>query len=295
MNKIFAVVGEDARQQAAADYLRGRGYTVLGADEVYRADFILLPMPLDAGKAGLARLLRAAKPGALALGGMVSLEAEAAAEAAKVGLLDYYGREELAQLNAIPTAEGCIGLLLQHRRRTLWGSGVLVVGYGRIGRALAQRLTALGAAVTVAARDGGQRAAAETEGARAIRLEELAGAAPGFDALVNTVPAPVITARVLGALGQTALSGRAGARRPDADGTASAAPQPPDGTAEAPLVIDLASRPGGTDFEAARALGVRAIHALSLPARCAPATAGAFVGQTVLAMLQERGELYDNE
>lgn len=292
MNKIFAVVGEDARQQAAADYLRGRGYTVLGADEVYRADFILLPMPLDAGKAGLARLLRAAKPGALALGGMVSPEAEAAAEAAKVGLLDYYGREELAQLNAIPTAEGCIGLLLQHRRRTLWGSGVLVAGYGRIGRALAQRLTALGAAVTVAARDGGQRAAAEAEGASVIRLEQLAGAAPGFDALVNTVPAPVITARVLGALGQKA-GGQAGPGRPPAEQTA--CPQTPGDRADAPLVIDLASRPGGTDFEAARVLGVRAIHALSLPARCAPATAGGFVGQTVLAILQERGELYDNE
>ena len=40
----------------------------------------------------------------------------------------------------------------------------------------------------------------------------------------------------------------------------------------------------------AKELGVRAIHALSLPARCAPVTAGQFVAQTVLAMLRERGE-----
>lgn len=270
MKKTFAVIGEDARQQAAAMYLRGRGYPVAAADEVYRADFILLPMPLDAGKAGLARLLRAAKPGALALGGMVSPEAQAAAEAAGVTLLDYFAREELALRNAIPTAEGCIGLLMQHRRRTLWGSGLLVLGYGRIGRALAVRLAALGAQVTVAARSAAQRAAAETEGAAAISLEKLPAAAPNFDALVNTIPAPVVTAGVLRSLGQNLGGGP-------------------------PLVIDLASRPGGTDFEAAKALGIPALHALSLPARCAPATAGAFVGQTVLDILHERGELYDDE
>lgn len=270
MKKIFAVIGEDARQQAAGEYLRGRGYTAVTADEVYRADFILLPMPLDADKAGLARLLRAAKPGALALGGMVSPEAQAAAEAAGVSLLDYFTREELALRNAIPTAEGCIGLLLKNRRRTLWNSGVLVLGYGRVGRALAVRLTALGAHVTVAARSAAQRAEAETEGAAAIGLEKLPAAAREFDALVNTIPAPVVTAGVLRSLGKNT-------------------------TQSPPLVIDLASRPGGTDFEAARSLGIPALHALSLPARCAPVTAGAFVGQTVLAILQERGELYDDE
>lgn len=56
------------------------------------------------------------------------------------------------------------------------------------------------------------------------------------------------------------------------------------------LVIDLASLPGGTDFEAAEHLGIHAIHALSLPARCAPVTAGEFVVRAVLAMLKERGE-----
>ena len=35
---------------------------------------------------------------------------------------------------------------------TIHGARVLVVGFGRVGRALAQRLAALGAKVTVAAR-----------------------------------------------------------------------------------------------------------------------------------------------
>jgi len=112
--------------------------------------------------------------------------------------------------------------------------------------------------VTVAARRAGPRALAESLGLRSIPLAAVAGAAPAFDTVVNTVPAPVLTEPVLAAL------------RPGS------------------LIVDLASRPGGTDFAAAQRLGHTAVHALSLPAACAPETAGGFVAQTVCAMIQER-------
>jgi dipicolinate synthase subunit A len=54
--------------------------------------------------------------------------------------------------------------------------------------------------------------------------------------------------------------------------------------------VDLASKPGGTDFAAAQRLGCKAIHALSLPAACAPDTAGEAVARTVLTILREREE-----
>ena len=40
------------------------------------------------------------------------------------------------------------------------------------------------------------------------------------------------------------------------------------------LIIDLASGSGGTDFAAAEKLGLAAVHALSLPGKVAPQTAG---------------------
>ena len=58
----------------------------------------------------------------------------------------------------------------------------------------------------------------------------------------------------------------------------------------ASLIVDLASRPGGTDFAAAAALGHTALHALSLPGKCAPETAGEFVARAVLGILAERGQ-----
>lgn len=161
-NLTFCVVGRDARQLAAARALQNSGYTVLGAEGAGQADYILLPMPMDAEAADLARILRAARPGTLALGGRISEPVRKAAQAAGVELVDYFLRPELACLNAVPTAEGCLALLMQLRQRTIWESEFLVLGYGRIGRAVAQRLQALGGQVTIAARarnSGPQRAA----------------------------------------------------------------------------------------------------------------------------------------
>lgn len=256
--KRFAVVGSDARQAAAGRALARAGYPVGGVQQLPQADYILLPLPLEQAGLPLAQLLGAAKPGALALGGKVTEEARNIARAAGVELVDYFARPELTVYNAIPTAEGCIGILLERRSRTLWGTAVLVLGFGPVGRALAVRLAALGARVTVAARRPVQRAMAEELGLRAVPLTELAAAAAAFDTVVNTIPAPVLTAAVLAAL--------------------------PRGS----LIVDLASKPGGTDFAAARRLGHTALHALSLPTVWAPETAGEALARTVQAILQER-------
>ena len=254
----FAVIGTDPRLAAAGRALARAGFAVGGPEQTALADYILLPLPLDESRTPLAELLRAAKPGALALGGKLSAQARQIAAEAGVELVDYFARPELTVYNAIPTAEGCIGILLERRSRTLWGAAVLVLGFGPVGRALAVRLAALGARVTVAARRPVQRAMAEEQGLRAVPLTDLAAAAAAFDTVVNTIPAPVLTAAVLAAL--------------------------PKGC----LIVDLASKPGGTDFAAAARRGHRAIHALSLPAACAPETAGEAVARTVQTMLQER-------
>ena len=256
--KRFAVVGSDARQAAAGRALARAGYTVGGVQQLPQADYILLPLPLDESRTPLAELLRAAKPGAVALGGRLSAQAKTIAQQAGVELVDYYARPELAIYNAIPTAEGCIGILLRESTRTLWGANILLLGFGPVGQALGVRLAALGADVTVCARRPEQRALAESLGLRGAELARLAALAPAFDTVVNTIPAPVLGDGVLTRL-------RSGS-----------------------LIVDLASKPGGTDFAAARRLGHTALHALSLPTVWAPETAGEALARTVQAILQER-------
>ena len=256
----FAVIGTDARLAAAGRALARAGFAVGGPEQTALADYILLPLPLDESRTPLAELLRAAKPGALALGGKLSAQARQIAAEAGVELVDYFAREELILCNAIPTAEGCIGILMAERTRTLWNSAILLAGFGPVGQALGVRLAALGAQVTVAARRPAQRALAESFSLRAVDLARLEQAAPAFDTVVNTIPAPVLTEAVLAALWPGSL------------------------------IVDLASKPGGTDFAAARRLGHRAIHALSLFTACAPETAGEALARTVCEILAEREE-----
>ena len=172
--KLFVVVGTDARQAAAGRVLERAGYAVGGAEQVALADYILLPLPLDAARTPLAELLRAAKPGAVALGGRLSVQAKTIAQKAGVELVDYFARPELTVYNAIPTAEGCIGILLAERTRTLWGTNLLLLGFGPVGQAVGTRLAALGAHVTVAARRPAQRAQAESLGMQGAELARLA-------------------------------------------------------------------------------------------------------------------------
>ena len=146
------------------------------------------------------------------------------------------------------------------RRRTVWGGDFLVLGYGRIGRALAERLRLLGGGVTVAARSAVQRAEAQGAGCRVEALAELPALLPGCDTVVNTIPALVLPRTLLQMLPRGAL------------------------------VLDLASRPGGVDLASAEQLGVRVEPAPGLPGRYAPETAGTLVAQAALHLLQDRRE-----
>ena len=155
------------------------------------------------------------------------------------------------------TAEGAIGVLLGETERTLWRSRVLVTGWGHVARALAPRLAALGAEVCVCARSPGARAWIAAEGLEALGLPELQDALPGCGIVINTVPAPMLTAA------------RVAGMKPDA------------------LILDLASAPGGTDFEAARAFGIRALTAPGLPGKWSPQTAAEAVRDAVYNILED--------
>ena len=48
------------------------------------------------------------------------------------------------------------------------------------------------------------------------------------------------------------------------------------------LIIDLASKPGGVDFQLAKEHSIKTIWALSLPGKVAPYTAGKIIKDTIL-------------
>lgn len=236
-------------------------------DSLSQADCVILPLPAANGTAlhsplsqfhpTLRQVFDAFGPGQLVLAGMADPGLKALAQERGVRLLDYFAREELAVANAVPTAEGAIQIAMEQLPVTLHGTPVLVVGFGRIGQAVAVRLAALGAQVTVAARRWEALAWAQALGCQGLLLSQIAETPRPFHLVVNTVPAQV--------LGKEALR------------------RFPSGC----LILDLASKPGGVDRSAAENYGLPVVHALSLPGKVAPVTAAAILQTTIYHMLQE--------
>ncbi|MCI8478638.1 MAG: dipicolinate synthase subunit DpsA [Oscillospiraceae bacterium] len=285
----FWVIGGDLRQAKMAELLEEDGHTVhtFALDRLHDlsegvqtetelagavlADCVVLPLPA-AGEGGLlnaplaesshplSQILDALRPGQVICAGRVTAPLQALAEARGLTLYDYFAREELAVANAVPTAEGAIQIALEELPITLHGARVLVIGYGRLGKLLAHRLSALGARVSVAARRCADLAWIEAYGYGVEHSEQLKGWLCSYDLVINTVPVEL--------LDETALADL----HPGC------------------LVIDLASKPGGVDFEAARRLGVKAIWALSLPGKVAPVTAGKSIKTTIYNIWNELGD-----
>ena len=228
------------------------------------ADLILLPLPFSRGgeslnapfsRAGVAvgDLLAALPDGRLIVGGGLPATVTAKARRAVDLLLD----EDFARANALPTAEGAVGMALLQYPDVIEDAPCAVLGYGRIGRALTEKLKALGARVKVFARREESRTQARAAGVRALSFDELTKNAHALQIVFNTVPDavfPVDAARAL----------------------------PPDA-----LYFELASRPYGATEEARKLLGERLISASGLPGRYAPRYAGALIARRVLSLLSD--------
>lgn len=264
----YGVIGGDRRQMELAALMAAEGVAVaaygLGTDgtleEALQAEVILLPLPLSKGEGRLncgedpvplENLFARLRPCQRILAGQVK-EAEYRI-AAQYGLTieDYFLREELTIANAAITAECAIRIAEERLGASL--PPVLVLGFGRIGKLLCQRLQKLGIPVTAAARKMEDLAWAKAYGYRALDIRTLSGEISGFGLVFNTVP-EVVLGEELG----LQLSSDC-------------------------LCIDLASRKGIELPE-----GERCIWARGLPGKMAPKAAALTLWETVEHILAEQ-------
>lgn len=282
--KIY-VIGGDVRQIKLAEELGKAGYTVsVFGFENYQGELsfplaqrieqiqnhyiIILPlpvtidgetvsMPLSDHKVYLQDLFRVLHKDQKIFVGKLSPELSEMAQKYGLTLYDYLQREEMAVLNAIPTAEGAVQIAMEEMPITLWDSRALVLGYGRVGKVLSRTLYALHAHVDVVSRKYADMAWVKAMGYRSISYGELEGRLSRYDVIFNTVPSKMLKKEQLEKIRKECL------------------------------IVDLASKPGGIDLAAASELGIKAVWALSLPGKVAPVTAAAIIKETLLNMLNE--------
>ena len=234
------------------------------------ANIIVLPLPAVAdggyvsapyfkGKIDINTMLEKMKKNQILLGGKLDEGLKTLIDVHNVYAIDYFLREELTVLNAIPTAEGALSIAFNETATTLCGSKCLVIGFGRIGKVLCNMLDGIGAKVCAAARKYEAFAWIDAYGYDHCHIDQLESAIGQYDIIFNTVPHKVLSRKVLkNVRGDT-------------------------------LVIDLASKPGGVDLNAAKEYGIKTVWALSLPGRVAPISAGDIIKQTVLNICTELG------
>lgn len=195
--------------------------------------------------------------GALVATGSLPPDLKARAAAGGYRILEYAENDEIAILNSIPTAEGALQLAMEGLPITIHGSRTIVLGLGRVGLTVARLFKAVGAEVWVAADRAALRARAVELGCRALILADLPRIIGEADLIINTIPAPVLPERLVAM------------------------------TKPSVYIIDLASAPGGVDFQAAGALARRAVLALGLPGKVAPESAGRILASTLPAIIQQ--------
>ncbi len=285
----FGIIGGDKRQLAAARMVANDGYTVylscfeklemllnsfggsIGLEEcILCSDVIILPLPVTKDGVTLntpfstnriilndefAKLFR----GKIVFCPMKDKLVKTSKHWQDVKVYDFLNREEMQVCNAVPTAEGAIEIAMREYLGTINSSKCLITGYGRIGKVLAQMLKGLGANVYVSARRKESLAWIKLNGYTPVNHKDLINCGE-FDIIFNTVPAQILDSHIMARIATGAL------------------------------IIDLASLPGGVDFESAKRMGIPTIHALSLPGKVAPKTSGEIIKNTIFNILEEEKE-----
>lgn len=225
---VIALSDGGKKHEYLAEMLKGNGYAVEITDEdkARGADLYITP----------------------------KLKNTHAFEGSPTKVIEYLALGDFKAANGILTAEAALAVAMEHTDFALAGCRALVTGSGAIALPLARRLKALGAFVTVGARNTALLEQLRSEGICAV---ELCFAGGEYDVIFNTVPALIFDRKMLSTINRDTL------------------------------IIDLASLPGGVDKAAAEELGISVISALALPGKYMPKTAARVIYTSVLNQIKE--------
>lgn len=187
--------------------------------------------------------IRGLKQGSVVFGGNADEVSKLFMDSGGIAYVNLLRDENFAQNNTIPTAEGCIKLIIEHTDMTFNELKIVILGYGRVGKTLAKYLVALGINTHIYSIDGQEKALAMMDTDGIINdLDDLGD----FDVVVNTIPANIFNSNQM---------------RQCKEGS---------------FFCDLASG-NFIDLDCLRSHGIIAMNAPALPGKVSPKSAGGYI------------------
>lgn len=263
--EVFTYALENADMQEEVNKCNTIEETIKKSDTVlgpipFSSNNKLINSPFSDEKIEVEKLLKMLS-GKTLIAGSIKSDVLDMAKENNVKIIDILKREELSVLNAISTAEGTIKIAIEETPKNLHGSNILIMGFGRIGKVLANMLKGIGAKVACEARKTSDLAWIKAYGYEPIPIANLKENLHRFDIIINTIPYIILDKDNLENVKRDAL------------------------------VIDVASNPGGVDREAIKEQKIKFIWALSLPGKVAPVTSAEFIKETLYNIFDElKGE-----
>lgn len=245
----FFVVGTDKRSINIKEMIEKEGSL---ANSLLEASVVIAPTPFSkdgetiTGTEILISLFIDNIKNKTLFAGAINTKVREKLDSNNITYYDFMDYEEVAVLNAIPTAEGALQVAMENTDITLHSSKCLIIGYGRIGKVLSKMLRGIGANVWVCARKKEALANAFGMGYNILNIYDIEKDISSYDYIFNTADAMVMPRSLLEKVSKEVY------------------------------IVDLASSPGGVDYEAANNLGIRANLALALPSKVAPKTSAKY-------------------
>lgn len=274
LNKA-AVIGGDKRQAYLAEILEKEGYEVVtyavncvhgskvsSLKEALKAVAVIAaPVPFLKGgeifskekkeDLSLEKILEYAPEGCKLFAGGIPTSFLKKAEEKGIICVDYLKDCCTVMENTVAVAEGTLAEAMKRSDRNLYKSFCIVLGYGRCGSTLASYLKRMGSHVAVYEKEEALKARATLLSDEVIEREKFPLYLEQADYIFNTIPAMVLPKALLEYVPKKAL------------------------------ILDLASAPGGVDFEAAKDKEIQAVLLPGLPGSYAPKSSAEILGKLI--------------
>lgn len=171
--------------------------------------------------------------------------------------LEYFPLMEdksISVMNAIPTSEGVISHIIQNTKIPVFGSKILVIGYGVCGQDLSKRLNALNANTYTLVRNSIKESMAIGNGIKPIYIDDISEY--DFDVIVNTVPDRILNDEHIERF-------------------------------KGSLILDISSKPHGFDVEKMKNINEKFTVLSAVPSKCAVKFAGEILAKNIYGKVKK--------